>query len=74
MVVIKLWRFITNQDKLLTKIDTLIIFVDTTHNRHRCQLEIDDNDADGGNGNDDDNLLDYVIESVFFLYPIFSDH
>ncbi len=37
----------------------LNIFVDTTHNRHLCQLDDDDDD------NDNDDLLDYVIESFF---------
>jgi len=44
----------------------LNIFVDTTHNRHRCQLENEDDD------DNDDDLLDYIIESFFFPSFFFS--
>ncbi len=61
MIIIKSLRFIAYQDKVLTKKDDMLnIFVDTTHNGHRCQLDNDDDDDD-----DDDDLLDYVIESFF---------
>ncbi len=40
-----------------------ILFVDINQNRHLCQLDNDD----------DDDLLDYVIESFLFLLRIFGD-